>query len=125
MFNDDDRGALTKIMAESARIVQINEALVAYVLDDKGRGNRADSRILGQIRDRKDEKGNVYYVADEGDVGHAHRTETAQMAAMSEVIRSLALANGVDPEAMVAAAEQGARRALAAANQAAADAVKG
>lgn len=125
MFNDADRGALAKVAAESARVTQINEALVNYILDENGRGNQADSRILGQIRSRRDEKGNLYYVADEGDVGHAHRTEAAQIGALTDVIKALALGQGADPEAIAAAAETGARRAIAASSQAAADAARG
>lgn len=45
--------ALVDVFSNSRRLIEINEALVKYILDKDGRGHQADDRVLGSLQDRR------------------------------------------------------------------------
>lgn len=85
--------------AALARVLRIAEGLEDYLLEPNGRGNQADSRILGVLRSRRGTDGNVWSVLDEGDGGEIVRqVQAANARAVAETSSAfhqlVALING-------------------------------
>ncbi|MCF4123128.1 M23 family metallopeptidase [Antribacter sp. KLBMP9083] len=102
--------ALAEVFTNSKRLIQINEALVKYILDPAGRGHQADDRVLGSLQDRKFRNATVAKTLDQLD-GQVLRDEiTAGTArAVSETsaafhqlvaLTSGAEATDIDPAAL-------------------------
>lgn len=91
------------------RNAQILEALVEYVLDPKGRGNKADSRVLGAIPDLRNADGTVATVLTTAE-GQILRNDIAAVTGADGQVDVAALAAALKDSLGAAVADELANR---------------